>query len=266
MKFLLIFLALFSTCFGKVYDCFMFNHELEVLEIRFHEMAPYVDHFVIVEWDKAHRKGNLKPYYFEENKEKYADFLDKVIHIKLDETIETENGWIRENWHRNQIMRGLQECNPEDIILISDVDEIIPGDFIPYLPHALDQYRMVGFWQTFYQWFLNRTTTYVWSGTFAVRYKDLLQTTPQDLRNMFRSVQHMARYPIGWHFSSMGGYEVVKEKYYSIVEGNDEWYTEEEWIDFVRTHWPLVPIDQSYPKWVQENVDYLISQKLIDVP
>ncbi|MCH9627871.1 MAG: hypothetical protein S4CHLAM2_15180 [Chlamydiales bacterium] len=257
-------ICLSFSAYGKVYDCFMFNNEIEILEIRLNEMDSFVDYFVIVEWNRGHRKNNLKPYYFDENKQIFERFLPKIIHIKLDEIIETENGWVRENYHRNQIMRGLTHCSPEDIIIISDVDEIIPGEVVPQLSLAIDRNGQLGFWQKMYRWFLNRTDNTVWSGTFAVKYKTLVNTSPQKLRNEFRSIANLPRWHTGWHFTSMGGYEKAKEKYYSIVEGYDDWCRGENWYDHVDASSVLVPVDSSYPRFVVDNVDYLIEKGLID--
>jgi beta-1,4-mannosyl-glycoprotein beta-1,4-N-acetylglucosaminyltransferase len=266
-KRLILILALFmsATTFGKVYDCFMFNNELEVLEIRLNEMSPYVDYFVLVEWNRGHRKSNLKPFYFEENKHKFEKFLPKIIHIKLDEVIETDDPWVRENYHRNQIMRGLVNCSPEDVILISDADEFIPGKLIPQLSVTLDRVGRLGFWQTLYRWYLNRTDQTVWSGTFAIKYRELIKTTPQHLRNEFRGIENLPRWRAGWHFTSMGGYEKTKEKYYDIVEGADAYFpTKEEWYRHVVESTVRVPVDVSFPKFIRQNQKNLIEKDLID--
>ena len=65
----------------KVYDCFIFFNELDLLELRLETLDPYVDHFVISECDSTF-SGEDKPFYFEENKEKFSKFLDKIIYIK----------------------------------------------------------------------------------------------------------------------------------------------------------------------------------------
>ena len=134
---------------------FMFNGELEILEIRLHELDPYVDYFVLVEWNRGHRNNNLKPFYFEMNKEKYVEFLPKIIHVKLTENFPDMGAWGRENWQRNQIMRALTQCQLEDTILMSDVDEIPPGHSIPMLEEWLKEHKAFGYWNKLYQWFLN---------------------------------------------------------------------------------------------------------------
>ncbi len=249
---------------AAIYDCFMFFNELELLEIRLNELYPYVDKFVLVEACETHRKAELKPFYYELNKERYAQFADKIIHIKLEEHYETSDSWARENWHRNQIMRGLTDCKPNDIILISDVDEIVPGIIIPQLDHELNKYKSIVCIQNMYRWFLNRSCNCVWGGTGIVRFKDLININPQGVRVAARTGNMGKQWHVGWHFTSMGGYDKIMEKYRGIVEGYDYAISEEGWRAQANSH-IFVPIDESYPKFIQDNIDYLIDLQMIDI-
>jgi beta-1,4-mannosyl-glycoprotein beta-1,4-N-acetylglucosaminyltransferase len=108
----------------KIYDCFTFFNELEVLEIRLNILNDYVDYFVIVEATKTHA-GKPKELYYLKNKNKFKKFENKIIHVIVDDMPEIkESRWELENFQRNAIIRGLKNCEPDDIILISDVDEI----------------------------------------------------------------------------------------------------------------------------------------------
>ena len=53
-----------------IYDCFTFFNEFDILEIRLHEMNPWVDRFVLVESAETF-SGNPKPLWFEENKQQW---------------------------------------------------------------------------------------------------------------------------------------------------------------------------------------------------
>ena len=123
----------------KVYDCFMYYDEDTVVDIRLNYLDAYVDKFVIVESKFTH-SGNRKDLLFDINKFKH--FKDKIIYLVLDnqpQEIETiydkddensqsfksiENAIRRENYHRNYINRGLVDAEAEDIIMVSDADEI----------------------------------------------------------------------------------------------------------------------------------------------
>lgn len=107
-----------------IYDCFTFFNELELLELRLNILNDVVDKFVIVEAAKTHA-GVDKPLNFLSNKDKFSKFSDKIIYIQYDEFPPYENPWIYENLQRNAISEGLKNCKDDDIIIISDLDEII---------------------------------------------------------------------------------------------------------------------------------------------
>lgn len=105
-----------------VYDCFQFFNELDILKLRLHVMSPVVDRFVISEATETF-SGMKKPLYYEENKEMFAQFQDKIIHVVVDDTPE---GYThdRDTFQKNAVGRGLQGCQDDDIIIFSDLDEI----------------------------------------------------------------------------------------------------------------------------------------------
>ena len=67
----------------KLYDCFQFFNEFDLLEIRLDLLYEYVDYFVISETNRTHSNIS-KPFYFEENKHLFEKYMDKIIHIKED--------------------------------------------------------------------------------------------------------------------------------------------------------------------------------------
>ena len=121
----------------KIYDCFIFYDEELLLDVRFHCLNDFVDKFVIVESKYSHRGEERKPVF---DINKYQKFKNKIIYILLekepdnlskifenDKLINEKiilNGNLREFYQRNAITKGLVEAKDEDIIIISDVDEI----------------------------------------------------------------------------------------------------------------------------------------------
>ena len=117
----------------KIIDCFVFNDEIDLLEKRLRLLDSVVDKFVLVESKFTHA-GTPKPLYFNENIEKFKSYEDKIIHIVIDEFPEsiiydpTESDvdethqihWFRENYQRNEILRGLYQIDlsPNEFILI----------------------------------------------------------------------------------------------------------------------------------------------------
>lgn len=107
-----------------IYDCFTFFNELELLELRLNELAGIVDKFVLVEATQTHT-NQLKPLYFQENRARFSAFRDKIIHVVVDDLPVSKDAWVPENFQRNAIARGLVNCQPDDFILVSDLDEKI---------------------------------------------------------------------------------------------------------------------------------------------
>jgi Glycosyltransferase family 17 len=104
-----------------IYDCFTFFNELELLEIRLNELAGVVDRFVLVEATRTH-SNQRKPLYFSENQSRFASWKNRIIHIVADDLPATgDDAWVRENFQRNCIMRGLTACSDTDTILVSDL-------------------------------------------------------------------------------------------------------------------------------------------------
>jgi hypothetical protein len=214
----------FSSAYTKIYDCFLFFNEFEILEIRLEELYEHVDHFVLLEASETF-SGLKKPFYFEETKEKYKRFIDKIIHIKLNETVSTDNPWVREHFQRDQLIQGLENCAPNDIILLSDVDKCISGDQVELLKEELAAHSPIGFYHQPYRYFLNRKDPNIsqWAGLVALYYKQLAQSSPQKIRSQVIAPNQIEnnKEPFtflknGWHFSSMGGNNRVYQKWKSF--------------------------------------------------
>nr|VFJ58530.1 MAG: beta-1,4-mannosyl-glycoprotein beta-1,4-N-acetylglucosaminyltransferase [Candidatus Kentron sp. DK] len=111
----------------KIIDGFPFYDELELLDFRLKELGPYVDHFVLVE-SPITFSGKPKPLYFEENKERFKDFLPRIKHVVIPPHIgvRKEGPFARDELAYYYIYRGILDLHPhgEDVILLSDLDEI----------------------------------------------------------------------------------------------------------------------------------------------
>lgn len=270
---LLIFLLIFIVSFfpeksnAKVYDCFLFFNELDILEIRLNELYEHVDKFVLVESVETFR-GNLKPLYYEENKQRFEKFADKIIHVVVEDRFDSWNPWHVEEYQRNQIMRGLKECQPDDTILVSDVDEILRASVLPEIYSGLyiEKKAYIQCIQIFYRYYFN-VKDYTGKGTCATTYENLCKTTP----NSFR-VSH-AGYPMvlngGWHFTSMGGLAAFTKKLESFSHhelDRPENKTMKYVYDYMRNNCAFVPIDQTFPKYVLDNLSYYIENGFIFLP
>jgi len=119
---------------NKVIDCFTFFNELDLLEIRLKYLYDTVDYFVIVEADTSFN-GDSKEMVFKDNMARFAPFKDKIVFVPIKIKIfEQEKGvaWKREVYQRDCIQEGLNKLhlNDNDLVLISDIDEIPNKDII----------------------------------------------------------------------------------------------------------------------------------------
>lgn len=124
----------------KVYDCFTFFNELDLLEIRLHELYDAVDYFVIAEANMSH-SGNPKEYVLQANWERFAAFHDKIRYLQIDDFPVTDNSWVREKFQRDALRRGLHDVSPEDLIIISDLDEIPRGEIVEMIKEDTNMYE-----------------------------------------------------------------------------------------------------------------------------
>ena len=110
-----------------IYDCFQFFNEEHVLDLRLNILNEFVDFFVMVESTSDHQ-GNLKKLNFD--LKKFKKFEKKIIYIVVDDTSEAikkphaGGESLVEQHQRNSLLKGLKNCHDDDLIILSDVDEI----------------------------------------------------------------------------------------------------------------------------------------------
>jgi hypothetical protein len=109
----------------RVFDVFIFNNELRLLQLKLHEMADWVDAFVLVEARRTFT-GAPKPLVFDENRAQFAAFASKIIHVVVDEFPPyVRHPWAREFYQRDIGIKGLDgRCQEDDLVIISDADEV----------------------------------------------------------------------------------------------------------------------------------------------
>ena len=228
----------------KIYDCFMYFDEEVVLDVRLNTLNEFVDYFVIVESSFTH-KGDPRKLKF--NHKKFEKFKDKIIYIVDEETypqteeIKTEdsegeksrkaifNAGYRENGQRNLITKGLEKANDEDLILISDVDEIpkLSGLNFKNINEKIILFKQ----DMFYYKFNLLLPDLIWTGTKACKKKNLIN--PQWLRNIkdrkysffridtfFSKTKYTSIKIIndgGWHFSNIKTPKEIEHKLRSYL-------------------------------------------------
>ena len=100
----------------KVYDCFTFFNELDLLEIRLNELDDVVDYFVLVE-SKRSFQNKPKECLYLDNKNRFKKFNHKIIRLEIPENLFNENSWHNEKLSWNYVINGLVAANSLDLIL-----------------------------------------------------------------------------------------------------------------------------------------------------
>jgi len=231
----------------RIYDCFNFFNELELLDLRLSMLYDHVDRFVIVESRLTH-SGLPKPLYYKENEHLFERFKDKIIHYVTEHPLQSFEDarervrdpktsslersmiesalasdyigaglthFLRDFYEKESVRAALAETDikDNDFCFISDLDEIWNPDLlIDYSKDDVFKLRQLG-----YIYYLNMRTSQTdwrgWTGTIGTKYKNIKNACLNDLRK-FRKME--SRYIFlrkgGWHFSFQGGAERVRTK------------------------------------------------------
>ena len=152
----------------KIFDCFLYNDENLILDIRLNTLSKYIEKFIIVESRYDHQ-GNKKKLNFEINN--FKKFENKIIYLIIENFPQKMSNWERENFQRNYILKGLSLVDKNDYVIISDVDEI------PDLTRivSLDSFKFTVFEQKMYYYkinLLNKTDPF-WYGSRICKKKYL---------------------------------------------------------------------------------------------
>lgn len=196
------------------YDCFILNNELEILNIRLEYLYSQVDYFVIVEANRT-LTGIPKPLTFKDNAHQFSKFSDKIIYIQAEEKPELKN-WDYEWYQRNMIKKGLENCSDDDVIFISDVDEIINVKEIlkreNIVSPALIEVPM-------FYYFFNVKLEEPFQFNPVTKYKDIKNKHIGNRQFYKDFANHIIKpngYNTGWHFSFLFGFDI--QKYIEKIE------------------------------------------------
>ena len=198
----------------KIIDCFTFYNELSILDFRLKELYDVVDYFILVECTKTFA-NNDKELFFENNKNKYSKYLDKIIHIIIDKDIpQTPNSWDRERYQRNCIDNGIKQLNlnDNDIIIISDADEIPDANTLLLIKNGnLHIEDVCDLEQDLYYYNLNCKFERKWNYAKILNYKQYNYINkPEEIRSLNLNQPKIKNG--GWHFSYFGDVEFIKNK------------------------------------------------------
>jgi len=263
----------------KIIDCFSYFDEDMMLEVRLSTLFDYVDKFVICEATLDHA-GNKKRLNFDIKKfKKYEKKINYIVVNDLPKVVKS----FKKNWHpahardqfqRNSLIRGLSDCDLDDVIMISDLDEIPNPEKISDFKKE-DKYACFVQGNFLFKLNLLNTSEPKWFGTRVCRKKDL--KSPQWLREIkSRKIPFYKFYKPkfdkfilngGWHFSSVKTAEGIYKKLHSFSEQqfNNKKFKDMDIIKnkieqkkdlFDRGYdFKVLKVDQTFPKFIYENQD-----------
>ena len=232
----------------KIYDCFMFFDEEMLLDLRLNIMDKYIDKFVITEASYMH-SGKPKKLVFDINK--FSKFKDKIIYNVVDkqpsnivsvnenDDYDTKgeklinNSSKREHYQRDMAQKSLNEAEPDDLILINDVDEIpnLKDINLRKIKKKIIIFKQKVFFYKFNLLYEGMS----WYGSRACRKKDFI--SPQWLRDTKHKKYPAWRLDIilsntkyssihyiengGWHFTNIKSPEEIEKKFSNFLHHQD---------------------------------------------
>lgn len=191
----------------RVFDCCLYNGEIDVLTIRLHELNDVVDVFVIVESNQTF-DGVPREISFNPCDPRVSEFAFKIRHVVVRDMPETSDPRAREKWQRNAVLRGAPDAVTADLLVLSNVDEIPCATTLAEM--ARDQaHELFGVRLAFSCFYVNYRnvsgpeSALTW--TVAATRRKLDCILPDDLRYAVREGRIPARIfdEGGWHFSCL---------------------------------------------------------------
>ena len=232
----------------KIFDCFMYFDEDLVLDVRLNLLNDFVDKFVIIESSYDHKGEKRKPLF---DVKKFKKFENKIEYIlKKDQPNNLEkilnddnqkehyrksifNASKRESSQRNFILNGLKEAQPNDWVIISDLDEIPNLEKINF---KNVNNKLIFFEQDMMYYKFNlKLENFTWIGSRACKFKHLI--SPQWMRDIkskrfswwrFDTLFSEKKYKDilflengGWHFSYLKSPKDIEKKLKSYLHHID---------------------------------------------
>ncbi|MBD5473532.1 MAG: glycosyl transferase GT17 family protein [Lachnospiraceae bacterium] len=276
-----------------VYDCIPFFNEIDILNLRLHVLAPFVDKFIIEEATVTF-SGEPKELCFKKNKELFKEFLPKIEYIVVDNSPTDMSTHERDKFQKNALESGIKDASDEDVIILSDVDEIPNPKALKEIIEHFDADKVYHLAQRMFYCYLNMeevsgkllSTTgefpgverKMWLGTKVFSKKSIPKEGIIFLREASTTAPGAIRVPDGgWHFGYMGSSkesDISKRIGEKVVAAAHQEYNNQDMLAEAKDRLLLgqdmfgrdarferVEIDDTYPEYLLEHLEeyeYLI--------
>lgn len=280
-----------------VYDCIPFFNEIDILNLRLHILAPLVDKFIIEEATVTF-SGEPKELCFEKNKELFKEFLPKIEYIVVDNSPAEMTTHERDKFQKNALETGLKDVCDEDVIILSDADEIPNPKVLKEIIDHFDMDKVYHLAQRMFYCYLNMeeisgrllsitgefpgVDRKMWLGTKVFSKKSIPENGIIFLREASTAAPEAVRVADGgWHFGYMGSSResnVSKRIGDKVVAAAHQEYNNQDTLAEARDRILLgqdifgrnakferVEIDDSYPEYLLAHLDeyqYLVMQPI----
>ena len=270
----------------KVFDVFPFYNELDLLEIRIHALSDVVDFFIVSEATYTF-SGKKKPLYLSENLDRFGSLASRIIPNVVD--LKPRLSAFETEWQQRNAIKSIinEVCKAEDVLLFGDADEIPRPECVPSAVQALTRHEVVHFAQDLFYYYLNLKevsgtllsatgefesvtqpkwlgTKLMHVGTLGARDMDFFRTSAT--KQLGRRIADG-----GWHFSFVGSEGNLPAD--QRVKNKIKAYAHQEYNNFRTLRrikgrvesgsdvfdrdgavFEVVPIDESFPRSISENV------------
>jgi beta-1,4-mannosyl-glycoprotein beta-1,4-N-acetylglucosaminyltransferase len=247
-----------------IVDSFIFGWETDLLECRLTELYDHVDLFLIIE-GRVTFQNNPKELVFEQHRDRYAPWADKIQYYVVDNFDGLpDNPWEREYHSRKVTAEATAHLSGDTILLMSDVDEIPHPDGISEAVRLLGAgNKTVSFLHPFYSMAVDWQHPHKIHGMVATTL-EYARSRPSfmDIRGSRMLPPTIDDYKAGWHFTWLGGEELIQRKADSFSHTEDvvqnyirdmggRLYTEGYHVLGEK----LIPVevDDTYPKYIRER-------------
>lgn len=227
-----------------IIDCFPFFNELDLLDIRLKLLDDIVDKVILIESTRTFTLTKKRLFY-NENKNRYSKYKNKITHIIVDDSPALLNKffvhkpksifWLLKNkksiflnahdidfYQKNQVSKGLKNCDENDILILSDLDEIPNPSIFKDLENLKKGRNALEL--DLYCYFLNgkvfdkeSKTNIKWTGPSITKFKYFrsFHDERHGARNSFKNNKKLQFKKIqnaGWHFTYLGGLKSLNLK------------------------------------------------------
>jgi beta-1,4-mannosyl-glycoprotein beta-1,4-N-acetylglucosaminyltransferase len=227
----------------RVYDCFTFFNEIELLKFRLEFLYEHVDKFIISEANITF-SGQQKPFYFSEHKREFSRWINKIEYLQCQPDVSrlsfekpskyksSHASWKVEKAQRDFLAAGLFGLNDDDLVILTDIDEIWNPSILQDIRSNEINFRAARLEMSFHYFYMNcrgiGSENKFWLHPVCMKYfllRDDFKSEFASFRSgdVFRKTlkKFLLNKPVlapsliheaGWHFSYLGGAQAVIKK------------------------------------------------------